>query len=87
MLEVSATDFVKQFGQYRQRIQSGAIAITIHGRISGYFLSENEFNEYMLLKKQKRKAFTLAELPESTIAALSTAEMDSAHDHLNGLMD
>lgn len=87
MLEVSASDFVKHFGQYRQRIQSGAIAITIHGRIGGYFLSENEFKEYMLLKEQKRKAFTLAELPQSTKAALSTAKMDSTHDYLNALMD
>lgn len=87
MLEVSATDLVNHFGQYRQCIQREAIAITINGRTCGYFLSEMEFKEYMLLKEQKRKAFSLAELPESTIAALSTAEMDSTHDHLNGLMD
>ncbi|NOV29257.1 type II toxin-antitoxin system Phd/YefM family antitoxin [Methylomonas sp. ZR1] len=87
MLEISATQFVKNFGQYRQRIQSGAIAITIYGRISGYFLSEKEFKEYQLLKEQTRKAFTLAELPQSTKAALSTAKMDSTHDYLNALMD
>lgn len=87
MLKVSATDFVKHFGEYRQRIHSGAIAITINGRTCGYFLSENEFKEYMLLKEQKRKAFTLAELPEGTIVALSTAKMDSTHDHLNALLD
>ena len=86
MLEVSATDFVKHFGQYRERVQREIIAITSHGRTSGYFVSEQEYKEYALLKEQQRKAYTLSELPESTLNALSSVEMDSRHDHLNTLV-
>jgi len=87
MLEVSATDFVKHFGQYRERVQREIIAITSHGRTSGYFVSEEEYKEYTLLKEQKRKAYSLSELPDTTLNALSTVEMNSQHDHLNALMD
>jgi len=87
MLEVSATNFVKNFGQYRERAQREAIAVTSHGRTSGYFLSEHEYMDYLQLKANARKAYSARELPQDTITALETAQMDSSHDHLNSLMD
>ena len=87
MLEVPATKFVKNFGQYRVQVQREAIAITSHGRTSGYFLSEHEYMEYLQLKANSRKAFNVSELPDQTINALATVQMDSTHDHLNSLMD
>ena len=87
VLEVPATKFVKNFGQYREQVQREAIAITSHGRTSGYFLSEHEYMEYLQLKANSRKAFNVSELPDQTINALATGEMDTTHDHLNSLMD
>jgi PHD/YefM family antitoxin component YafN of YafNO toxin-antitoxin module len=87
VLEVPATKFVKNFGQYREQVQREAIAITSHGRTSGYFLSEHEYMEYLQLKANSRKAFNVSELPDETINALATAQMDASHDHLNRLMD
>jgi PHD/YefM family antitoxin component YafN of YafNO toxin-antitoxin module len=87
MLEVPATKFVKNFGQYREQVQREAIAITSHGRTSGYFLSEHEYMEYLQLKANSRKAFNISELPEETINALATVQMDTTQDHLNSLMD
>ena len=87
MLEVPATKFVKNFGQYREQVQREAIAITNHGRTSGYFLCEQEYKDYLQLKANARKAFNINELPEETINALATAEMESSHEHLNKLMD
>jgi PHD/YefM family antitoxin component YafN of YafNO toxin-antitoxin module len=87
MIEVPATKFVKNFGQYREQVQREAIAITSHGRTSGYFLSEHEYMEYLQLKANSRKAYSVNELPEETISALATIKMDSSHDHLNSLMD
>lgn len=87
MLEVPATKFVKNFGQYREQVQREAIAITSHGRTSGYFVSEHEYKEYLLLKAHSRKAYNLQELPEETVNAIANVEMDSSHDHLNVLMD
>lgn len=39
MLEVPATKFVKNVGQYKKQVQREAIAITSHGRTSGYFMT------------------------------------------------
>ena len=43
MLQVTASEFVKHFGQYKEQAQRQAIAITSHGRTSGYFVSEHEY--------------------------------------------
>lgn len=87
MLEVPATKFVKNFGQYKEQVQREAIAITSHGRTSGYFVSEHDFKEYLLLKAQSRHAYHISELPEETISAIATAKMSTSHDHLNSLLD
>jgi len=87
MQEIPATKFVKNFGQYKEQVQREAIAITSHGRTSGYFVSEHDYNEYLLLKAQSRHIYHISELPEQTVSAIATAQMDSAHDHLNALMD
>lgn len=87
MTEVTASEFLKQFGQYRKQVQKEVIAVTSHGRITGYFLSEKEFREYMLLKELSRKAYHISELSNDTIASIAEAKMSSDHDHLNLLMD
>jgi len=87
MLEVPATKFVKNFGQYKEQVQREAIAITSHGRTSGYFVSEHDFKEYMLLKAHPRHAYHISELPEETISAIATAKMNLSHEQLNSLLD
>lgn len=84
MLEVPATEFVKNFGQYKERAQREVIAVTSHGRTSGYFMSEQE---YKLLNAQARRAYHISELPETTVSAMATAQMATEHEHLNALMD
>ncbi len=84
MLEIPATEFVKNFGQYKERVQREVIAITSHGRTSGYFVSEHE---YMRLNAHSRHAYHISELPEETVAAIAKVQMNPAHDHLNALMD
>ena len=39
MVRVTATEFAKNFGRYREEAQREPVAITSHGRTSGYFLS------------------------------------------------
>jgi len=87
MLRVSASEFVKHFGQYKEQAQRESIAITSHGRTSGYFVSEHEYSEYLLLKSRSRQAYDVTELPSGTIAAIAQAKMSDEHDHLNSLMD
>lgn len=86
MITVSATEFVKNFGLYKEQAQREAIAITSHGRTSGYFLSEHEYSE-LLARASTRQAYHVSELPDETVAAIAQAEMDSSHDHLNALLD
>jgi len=87
VITVSATDFVKNFGQYKEQAQREVIAVTSHGRTSGYFLSEQEFKEYQLAKATARRAYPVSEMPEETFAAIAQTEMNPAHDHLNALLD
>jgi len=87
MLQVTASEFVKHFGLYKEQVQRQSIAITSHGRTSGYFMSEHEYNEYLLLKSRARQAYHVNELPSDTITAIAKAKMSDAHDHLNSLMD
>ena len=87
MLQVTASEFVKHFGQYKEQVQRQSIAITSHGRTSGYFVSEHEYNEYMLLKSRSRQTYHVTELPSATVVAITQAKMSDEHEHLNSLMD
>ena len=87
MLEVTASQFVKHFGEDKEKVQRQPTAITSHGRTSGYFVSQHEYDEYLKLKSQARQVYGLDDLTDSTIDALSKAEMNAAHNHLNALMN
>ena len=87
MVEVPATEFAKHFGRYKEMAQREPVVITSHGRISGYFVSEQAYKEYQLLKARSRRTYHISELPEATIAALASVQMGREHDHLNTLMD
>ncbi len=55
MSAVTATEFAKSFGRYKEEAQREPIAITSHGRISGYFVSEREFKELQRLRALERR--------------------------------
>jgi len=87
MIEVPATEFAKHFGRYKEIAQREPVAITSHGRTTGYFVAEHEYAEYQRLKALSRRAIHVSELPEESVKALKTARMSPAHDHLNKLLD
>lgn len=87
MVQVSATEFAKHFGRYKEEVQREPIAITSYGRTSGYFVSSQEFEEYQRLKSMMRRAYHISELPEDIAEAIEKATMDPAYDHLNRLLD
>lgn len=87
MLEVTASQFVKHFGEYREKVQRQPIAITSHGRTSGYFVSQHEYDEYLKLKSQARQVYGLDDLPETTLQAIAQAKMRPEHNQLNALLD
>ena len=87
MFNVTSTEFSKNFGRYREVAQREPVAVTNHDRITGYFLSTNEYEEYQKLKSLMPKAYAIEELQESTIQALMASKMDPRHDNLNSLLD
>lgn len=87
MVRVTATEFAKNFGRYREEAQREPVAITSHGRTSGYFVSAYEYAELVRLRAFERRVYRIEELPESIVQAITEAEMDPKHEHLNALLD
>ena len=87
MTAVTATEFAKGFGRYKEEAQHKPIAITSYGRVSGYFISAREFEELQRLRAFERRAYRIADLPAEIADAIEGSKMNPAHDHLNKLLD
>jgi PHD/YefM family antitoxin component YafN of YafNO toxin-antitoxin module len=87
MAKVTATEFAKNFGRYREMAQREPVAITSHGRTSGYFISPHEFAELERLRAHERRAYRIEDLPADVFEEIVKARMDSRHDHLNKLLE
>lgn len=51
-MEISATEFARNFGHYREVVQREPVAVTSHNRITGYFVSAAEYEAYLKLKEK-----------------------------------
>ena len=87
MSAVTATEFAKSFGRYKEEAQREPIAITSHGRVSGYFISAREFEELQRLRAFGRRVHRINDLPAEIADASEGSRMSPAHDHLNELLD
>ena len=86
MVAITATEFAKNFGRYKEAAQREPIAITSYGRTSGYFVSAQEYAELQRLRALERRAYRLSELPAEIADAIEASKMNPAHDHLNALL-
>jgi PHD/YefM family antitoxin component YafN of YafNO toxin-antitoxin module len=86
MVAITATEFAKNFGRYKEAAQREPIAITSYGRTSGYFVSAQEYAELQRLRALERRAYRLSELPAEVADAIEVSKMNPAHDHLNDLL-
>ena len=87
MTEVAATEFARNFGRYREIVQREAIAVKAHDRITGYFVSARDYEEYQRLKAMLPATVAAEDLDAETLRALEAARMDKRHDALDALMD
>jgi prevent-host-death family protein len=87
MTSITASEFAKNFGRYKEEAQREPIEITSYGRPSGYFLSAHEFAEYQRIKALARRAYHISELPTEIADAIERASTNPAHEHLNKLLD
>ena len=83
---VPASEFTRNFGRYRMRAQREAVAVSSHGRVTGYFISPDEYEEFKRFR-DSRRSFATAELPEEKIKAIRASRMDKRHAHLNDMLD
>ena len=87
MKPISASEFARNFGRYREAVQRGPVEVTSHGRTSGYFVSAVAFEEYQKLRAMARQAYKVADLPKSFVDALASSRMNPSHNALNALLD
>jgi len=87
MSHVAATEFARNFGRYREEAQREPVAVVAHNRVTGYFVSARDYDEYQRLKAAASAALAVEELDGATLQALAASRMDARHDHLDALMD
>ena len=87
MSTVTATEFAKNFGRYRDEAQREPVAITSHGRTTGYFVSAQEFAELQRLRAFERRVYGIADLPPPLANTITEAKMAPGNEHLNRLLE
>jgi prevent-host-death family protein len=87
MRKITATEFAKNFGQFRESVQREPLAVTSHGRTTGYFVSANDYREYQKLKAMARQSIRVVDLSEAEIEEIAAVRMDKKFNHLNKLLN
>ena len=87
MRTIPATEFTRNFGQYREIAQREPVAVTSYGRATGYFISAVEFEELQRLKAQARRSRAVVDMTKEEIEQMAASRMAPEHNHLNALLD
>lgn len=83
---VPASEFTRNFGRYRMQAQREAVAVSSHGRVTGYFVGPEDYEEFKRFREQRR-AFATTELSDEKIKMIAESRMDARHAHLDALLD
>lgn len=86
MRTMSASLFIRQFAQLQQEVRNGIVAVMSHKRVTGYFLSPEDYAEFEDLRAKARKVLHVGNLRNETVTALQTTRMDPRHAALDKLM-
>ena len=82
----TATEFIKNFGRHNIAAQREPIAVTSHGRVTGYYVSAHEFEDLQKIKASMRRSFTLDTMPEELYQAILKSKVDPQYDYLNDIL-
>ena len=82
---VAASEFARNFGEYKLKAQKGPVPVSSHGKIAGYFIAADEYEDYLRYKTQRR-SFATAELPMDKVEAIARTRMHPRHKKLNALL-
>ncbi|HEX3664163.1 MAG TPA: hypothetical protein VHU23_02900 [Rhizomicrobium sp.] len=83
---IPASEFTRNFGRYRMRAQREPVPVSSHGRITGYFVAPDEYEELKRFR-ESRHSFATEELPAEKVKAIASARMDKRHQNLDALLD
>jgi prevent-host-death family protein len=86
MRKVTASEFARNFGLYREIAQREPVAVTSHGRTAGYFVSAVEYDDLQRLKALMPRSRAVVELGETEIEGIARTKMSERHDHLDVLL-
>jgi PHD/YefM family antitoxin component YafN of YafNO toxin-antitoxin module len=83
---IPASEFTRNFGRYQMLAQREPVAVTSHGRTTGYFIAAEDYEAFKRFK-ESRRSFATVELPADKANAISTSRMDERHAHLDRMLD
>jgi len=83
---IPASEFTRNFGRYQMLAQREPVAVTSHGRTTGYFIAAEDYEAFKRFRESHR-TFATAELPEEKANAISASRMDARHAHLDAMLD
>ena len=87
MVRVTASEFARNFGRYRDAAQREPVAVANHDRVTSVLVSAADYDEYQRLKALATRALFAGELSDEALAAIGSATMDARHGELDRLMD
>jgi PHD/YefM family antitoxin component YafN of YafNO toxin-antitoxin module len=87
MQKVTASEFARNFGRWRDAAQREPVAVTHHERTTAVLISPEAFAEYERLGRLATRALYVEELSAESVAAIENAQMDPRHADLDRLMD
>ncbi len=72
---ISATEFSKNFGRYKDKaIAERVVEVSSNGRPIGAFLSQDEYERYLQLKRREVRVYTPETIPDELLEQIERAE-------------
>nr|WP_294515941.1 type II toxin-antitoxin system Phd/YefM family antitoxin [uncultured Rhodopila sp.] len=83
---IPASEFTRNFGRYQMLAQREPVAVTSHGRTTGYFIAAEDYEAFKRFK-ESRRSFATVDLSDEKARAISSSRMDKRHAHLDTMLD
>jgi len=83
MLQTTAVEFQRNFGEFQHQARREPVEITRHGRRELVLMSADHYD---WLIAAARRTFRTSDIAPVVIDAVRRAEMDAEHAHLDDLM-
>lgn len=82
-MAVNSTEFQRHFGRYQTEAKREPVEITRYGRFAFVFMTADQFR---WLNAAAHRAGRTSDTPNFIVEAVTRAEMDPEHQHLDELM-